>query len=58
MIKNLVIVSVVIGVIFIVPFITIWALNALFPALAIPYTLETWAASCILTGFISTKGAK
>jgi hypothetical protein len=27
------------------PFITIWSLNTLFPALAIPYTLETWAAA-------------
>lgn len=26
------------------PFITIWALNTLFPILAIPYTFETWAA--------------
>lgn len=26
------------------PFITIWSLNTLFPVLAIPYSLETWAA--------------
>jgi hypothetical protein len=26
------------------PFIVIWGLNVLFPALAIPYTFETWLA--------------
>jgi len=30
------------------PFITIWSLNTLFPVLAIPYTLETWAAAIAL----------
>jgi hypothetical protein len=26
------------------PFVTIWSLNTLFPALAIPYTFSTWIA--------------
>jgi hypothetical protein len=30
------------------PIFTIWSLNTLFPALAIPYALETWAAVIIL----------
>jgi hypothetical protein len=30
------------------PFLTIWSLNTLFPALDIPYALETWAAVIIL----------
>jgi hypothetical protein len=30
------------------PILTIWALNTLFPALAIPYALETWFAIVIL----------
>lgn len=30
------------------PILTIWALNTLFPALAIPYTFETWAAVVLL----------
>ena len=30
------------------PLLTIWALNELFPALAIPYTLSTWVAVIIL----------
>ena len=39
----LIVVAVVIG-----PLATIWALNALFPALAIAYSLETWCAVVIL----------
>ena len=39
----LVILAIVFG-----PFITIWSLNTLFPVLAIPYTLETWAATIAL----------
>jgi tryptophan-rich sensory protein len=30
------------------PIITIWALNTLFPVLAIPYTVWTWLAVVIL----------
>lgn len=30
------------------PILTIWALNTLFPALAIPTTLETWFAIVVL----------
>jgi hypothetical protein len=30
------------------PILTIWALNTLFPALAIPYAIETWFAIVIL----------
>ena len=41
-----------------VPLITIWSLNTLFPALAIPYTLETWAAIIILGGAIKTNVKK
>lgn len=43
------------------PFITIWSLNTLFPLLAIPYTLETWAATIALHAtvrgiFVKLKG--
>jgi hypothetical protein len=34
------------------PIATIWSLNTLFPTLAIPYTLSTWAASLILFGSV------
>jgi hypothetical protein len=41
------------------PLLTIWALNTLFPVLAIPYAIETWAAVVILGGVfkssVSTK---
>jgi multidrug efflux pump subunit AcrB len=37
------------------PLLAIWALNTLFPALAIPYTLQTWFASIVITGVFKTK---
>ena len=37
------------------PIATIWALNTLFPALAIPYTFETWCSAVILGSFIQSK---
>jgi cobalamin biosynthesis protein CobD/CbiB len=37
------------------PFFTIWALNTLFPALVIPYTFETWAATIILGSVFKTN---
>lgn len=30
------------------PILTIWAMNTLFPSLAIPYTFSTWAAVIFL----------
>lgn len=36
-------------IIIIGPFLSIWALDTLFPVLNIPYTLETWFAAAILT---------
>jgi len=34
------------------PIVTIWSLNELFPALAIPYTFWTWLATVCLFGFV------
>ena len=34
------------------PLLTIWALNTLFPVLAIPYTFWTWLAVVFLGVFI------
>jgi hypothetical protein len=34
------------------PIITIWALNTLFPSLAIPLTFETWVAALVLGGIV------
>jgi hypothetical protein len=33
------------------PFLTIWAVNTLFPSLAIPFNLYTWSAVIILGAF-------
>jgi hypothetical protein len=49
--KSTVVILAVVALILVVifgPWITIWAMNTLFPALAIPYTLETWAATILL----------
>ena len=37
------------------PIALIWALNTLFPALAIPYTLETWLAAFIIPAAFKTE---
>ncbi len=37
------------------PLLTIWSLNTLFPTLAIPYALNTWAAVILLGIFIRAK---
>ena len=39
------IVSIIFG-----PLLLIWALNTLFPVLAIPYSLSTWFATILLFG--------
>jgi hypothetical protein len=36
------------------PLLGIWALNTLFPALAIPYNIETWFAVVLLSGLSKT----
>ena len=36
------------------PLLGIWALNTLFPTLAIPYTIETWFAVILLSGLSKT----
>jgi hypothetical protein len=48
----LVIVLIVVG-----PFLSIWALNTLF-GLAIAYTLKTWAASLILGLALTARNTK
>lgn len=52
----------VVGVLFLVfailigmPIALIWALNTLFPALAIPYTFETWLAAFIIPAAFKTE---
>ena len=40
------------------PLLSIWALNTLFPALAIPYSIETWFAVVLLSGLSKTTFGK
>ena len=46
--------TVIVLIIIVGPLLAIWALNTLFPALAIPYTLETWFAVVLLSGLSKT----
>jgi len=50
--KYLLLIAFVIFLIIIGPFLTIWALNTLFPVLDIPFTLDTWAAVILLGVFV------
>ena len=45
--------ALLVAVIIVGPLLSIWALNTLFPVLAIPYTIETWAAVALFGGMFS-----
>ena len=47
--KTAMMILLVILTIVIQPLLVIWALNTLFPALAIPYTVWTWGAVVLLS---------
>jgi hypothetical protein len=44
---------IIIALAVVLPILYLWALNTLFPLLAIPYTLETWSAAVLLHIFFS-----
>lgn len=44
----IVLVTLVVALIALGPLLLIWALNTLFPVLAIPYTIWTWLAALVL----------
>ena len=55
MLKNigiLLFAALIIALIVFGPFITIWAMNTLFPVLAIPYTFDTWCALVLISLYI------
>lgn len=56
--KYFMIVLVVVALIALGPLATIWALNTLFPSLAIDYTLETWMAVVVLGGLVNVGKTK
>lgn len=48
-------VAFIIALVIVGPLLTIWALNILFPVLAIPYTWQTWVAVVIVAGLFKTN---
>jgi len=54
-IKLILAIAFIVFMIVIGPIATIWAVNTLFPALAVAYTLETWFAVVVLGAFFRTK---
>jgi hypothetical protein len=44
-----------VSVLIFMPLLTIWALNTLFPVLAIGYNISTWFAVIIVGGFLRAK---
>lgn len=55
LIKLVLLIAFVLFMLVIGPILTIWALNTLFPALAIPYSIETWFAVVILGALFKSK---
>jgi hypothetical protein len=51
-IKVVLLIALIVFLIVVGPLLTIWALNTLFPVLAIPYTVWTWLAVIFLGGFL------
>jgi hypothetical protein len=54
--KILLVIALVALIVILGPIATIWSLNTLFPALAIPFTVETWMAVVVLGGVIRGDG--
>ena len=52
--KEFSIIAIVVALIVLGPFATIWAMNTLFPALEIPYNLDTWCAVILFKCFAIT----
>lgn len=46
-------IAIIVGLVVGAPLITIWSLNTLFPILAIPYNVQTWAAALWVGGLVS-----
>jgi hypothetical protein len=56
--KILIVVGIILATIAILivgPLLVIWALNQLFPVLALPYTIWNWLAVVILGAFVRAK---
>jgi hypothetical protein len=55
MIKLILLVLFIVFLIVVGPLLTIWALNTLFPVVAIGYTWQTWLAVVILGGLFKSS---
>lgn len=55
LIKLILLIAFIVFVVVIGPLATIWAVNTLFPTLAIPYTIWTWVAVVIIGAFLKGK---
>ena len=55
MFKLILAIAFIIFLVVIGPILTIWALNTLFPVLAIPFTFETWLAVVIIGGVLKSR---
>ena len=56
--KILLLVALAIVLAIVGPFVSIWALNTLFPVLTIPYTFSTWLAMLALNSAAFYKSSK
>lgn len=56
--KVLLIACLIVFLVVVGPLISIWALNTLFPVLAIPYTFETWCAVILIKGLLTVQVSK
>ena len=54
--RNTVLLLVALAIVAVIPFLSVWALNTLFGhiGLEIPYTVETWLASVIMSSYFAT----
>jgi len=52
MVKLLLALGLILALLVIMPIATIWSLNTLFPALAIPLSFDTWIAAVVLSGVV------
>lgn len=50
-----VVLALIVALIVIGPLLGIWALNTLFPVLAIPYSLKTWFAMLLFEGMLTAR---
>lgn len=55
MIKLILVIAFILFLVVVGPILTIWSLNTLFPALAIPYSFDTWLAVVLLGGLFKSR---